>query len=387
MRSRARSRHFHAKTERLARAVGLVRPHRRKWIALDASPQESASAAGCRYVDDRKPGLRRQRAGKGWKIVGTDGKTIRDERTIRRVKSLVIPPAWTDVWICPDPDGHIQATGRDARGRKQYRYHPRFRAIREETKYERMLAFADVLPKIRAKVDEDLSQSGLTRDRVLATVVRLLEITLIRVGNEEYARENGSFGLTTMRSRHVDVDGSKIAFHFRGKSGKEHRVKVTDRRLARIIGRCNDLPGEELFQYVDEDGERKSVEASDVNDYLKRISGADFTAKDFRTWAGTVLAATALRELEAFDSQAAAKRNIVAAVKSVSGRLGNTPAVCRRCYVHPEIWGAYLDGDLVTTLKERAERELRENVSSLSSEEAAVLMLLRDRLASPRAAA
>jgi DNA topoisomerase I len=336
--------------------------------------------ASCRYVEDDAPGISRKKRGKGFSYTRPDGTTVRDLPTLRRIKSLAIPPAWQDVWICPSADGHIQATGRDAKRRKQYRYHPRFREIREETKYERMLAFAEVLPKIRASLDEHLSQPGLSREKVLATVVRLLEITLIRVGKEEYARDNASFGLTTMRTRHVDIEGSTIEFRFRGKSKKHHVVTIQDRRLARIIGRCNELPGEVLFQYQDDDGELRSVESADVNAYLKAIAGADFTAKDFRTWAGTVLAAKALKELAAFDTQAAAKKNIVEAVKNVSRRLGNTPSVCRKCYVHPEIWGAYLDGQLVATVKERAEEELRSNLPQLSAEEAAVLMLLRDRL-------
>jgi DNA topoisomerase-1 len=369
-------------TKRIARAVGLVRPLRKKPLPKD--PVESAKAAHCRYVDDSSPGIRRVKSGKGWKLVSPQGKPVRDRDVLARVKSLVIPPAWTDVWICPDVDGHIQATGRDARGRKQYRYHWRFREVREETKYERMMQFAEALPTIRAKVDEDLGEPGLTRPKVLATVVRLLEITLIRVGNEEYARENGSFGLTTMRTRHVDISGSTIKFHFRGKSGKDHAVKVQDRRVARVVQRCNDLPGEVLFQYVDDDGARHSVESSEVNEYLREISGADFTAKDFRTWAGTVLAAQALKAFAAYDTKALAKKNIVEAVKSVSSRLGNTPSVCRKCYVHPQIFDAYLDGHLVATLQQRAEMELRDHLPSLSSEEAAVLMLLRDRLAGKR---
>ncbi len=372
-------------TLRIAKAVGLVRPLRKKPLPKD--PVESAKAAHCRYVDDSSPGIRRVKSGKGFKLVSPEGKPIRDRDVLGRVKSLVIPPAWTDVWICPDVDGHIQATGRDARGRKQYRYHWRFREVREETKYERMLQFADALPAIRARVDEDLGKPGLPREKVLATVVRLLEITLIRVGNEEYARENGSFGLTTMRTRHVDIEGSTIKFHFRGKSGKDHAVKVQDRRLARVVSRCNDLPGEVLFQYVDDEGQRRSVESSDVNEYLRSITGAEFTAKDFRTWAGTVLAAQALKALASFDTKAAAKKNIVEAVKSVSSRLGNTPSVCRKCYVHPQIFDAYLDGHLVETLQQRAEQELRENLPSLSSEEAAVLMLLRERLSGKRPAA
>ena len=370
-------------TLRIAKAVGLVRSLRKK--PLPADPMASAKAANCRYVDDSGPGIRRLKAGKGWKYVSPQGKAIRDREVVARAKSMVIPPAWTDVWICPDADGHIQVTGRDARGRKQYRYHWRFREVREETKYERMMEFANALPAIRAKVDEDLGLTGLTRDKVLATVVRLLEITLIRVGNEEYARENGSFGLTTMRTRHVDITGSTIKFRFRGKSGKEHGVKVQDRRLARVVQRCNDLPGEVLFQYVGDEGEKHSVESSDVNDYLRRVSGSEFTAKDFRTWAGTVLAAQALRALAEVDlTKPATKKAIVEAVKSVSSRLGNTPSVCRKCYVHPQIFEAYLDGHLVATLQAATKETATGTVSALSSHEAAVLMLLRARLAGMR---
>jgi DNA topoisomerase-1 len=348
---------------------------------LPTDPEASAKAANCKYVDDSIPGILRLRSGKGFRFVLPDGRRLRDRASLARIKALVIPPAWTDVWICPHPDGHIQAIGRDKRGRKQYRYHARFREIREETKYERMLQFAEALPAIRAKVDLDLGLSGLARDRVLATVVRLLEITLIRVGNEEYARDNGSFGLTTMRSRHIDIEGSTIEFHFRGKSKIDHAIKVQDRRVARILQRCNDLPGEVLFQYVGDEGERSSVESSDVNDYLKRICGTDFTAKDFRTWAGTVLTANALF---ADAADAPTKKSIVLAVKSVASRLGNTPSVCRKCYVHPEIFEAYLDGHLATQLGRRARAKLRPAGPALSSEEAAVLALLRDRLAGRR---
>ena len=259
-------------------------------------PVKAAQQAGLRWMCDDVPGIRRVRAGKGFRYVGADGKAVRDAATLARIRKLVIPPAWRDVWICPSPDGHVQATGRDARGRKQYRYHDQWRQKRDETKYDKMLLFGLALPKIRARVDEDLALPGLPRDKVLATVVRLLETTLIRVGNEEYARANGSFGLTTLRSRHVDVAGSTIRFHFRGKSGKRHRVAVHDRRLARIIRRCQDLPGHELFQYVDDDGALHPIDSQDVNDYLKEITHQDITAKDFRTWNGTVLAAAALRE-------------------------------------------------------------------------------------------
>jgi DNA topoisomerase-1 len=293
----------------------------------------------------------------------------------------VIPPAWTDVWIAPHANGHIQATGRDARGRKQYRYHPRWRAVRDETKYGRMMAFAAALPRIRARVEADLARPGLPREKVLATVVRLLETTLIRVGNEEYARANRSFGLTTMRDRHVAVSGRSVRFGFRGKSGIRHTIDLNDRRLARVVKRCRDLPGQELFQYLDDDGRPQSIDSADVNAYLREVTGDDFTAKDFRTWAGTVLAALALREFESFDSQTQAKKNVLRAIERVSERLGNTPTVCRKCYVHPEVINAYLDGSMLETLKQIADREMAESLHDLRPEEAAVLALLRQRLA------
>jgi len=312
--------------------------------------------------------------------VGLDGAPIRDRAELERIKGLGIPPAWTHVWICPDPLGHIQATGRDAKGRKQYRYHPGWREIRDETKYSRMMAFGRALPRIRARTNQDLARRGLPREKVLATVVRLLEATLIRVGNEEYARSNESFGLTTMRDDHVDVQDSKIHFHFRGKSGVEHTVDVKDRRLAAVVRRSQDLPGQELFQYIDEDGERQTIDSGDVNEYLREITGEDFTAKDFRTWTGTVLAAQALQEFGEFDSEAHAKRNVVAAIESVASRLGNTRAISRKSYVHPAIIEGYMDGSMLQTLKERAEEEL-EDLKDLPPEEAAVLVLLRQRLA------
>ncbi len=350
-------------------------------------PVESAKAAGLRYVTDLGPGIRRKRAGRGWSYVGRDGKPIRDPATLARIKALGIPPAYTDVWICPNPNGHIQATGRDARGRKQYRYHPRWREVRDETKYGRMMAFGAALPAIRERTNCDLTRPGLPREKVLATVVRLLESTLIRVGNEEYARTNESFGLTTMRDEHVDVEGTTVRFTFRGKSGKEHSIDVRDRRLAAVVKRCQDMPGQELFQYVDDAGSRQTIDSGDVNDYLREITGQDFTAKDFRTWAGTVLAAQALREFEAFDSETQAKRNVVRAIEAVSERLGNTKAVCRKCYVHPAVLDAYLDGSLAHTLRERVEAELEEKLSRLKAEEAAVLAFLRQRLAQDEAEA
>lgn len=311
---------------------------------------------------------------------GVDGEQIRDAEVLARIKSLAIPPAWRDVWICPIAHGHLQATGFDARGRKQYRYHPRWREVRDETKYDRMLMFANVLPKIRARVERDLSQSGLPRNKILATVVRLLETTLIRVGNEEYARQNESFGLTTMRDRHVNVSGATLKFAFRGKSGITHAIDLTDRRLAKIVKKSQDLPGYELFQYLDEDGISRSIDASDVNAYLKETTGEEFTAKDFRTWAGTVLAARALQEFQAFDSQAQAKRNVIQAIESVAKRLGNTKAVCRKCYIHPAVITQYMDGMLLQTLNRRVKKEFTHSLHRLSAEEAAVLTLLQQRL-------
>jgi DNA topoisomerase-1 len=310
-------------------------------------PLLAARRAGLVYVSDREPGIRRRKSGKGFSYVDARGKALRDAATLQRIRALVIPPAWTDVWICPNPQGHIQAIGRDARGRKQYRYHARFREVRDETKYEKIFDFAAALPKLRAHCRRELAKPGHSRDKVLAAVVCLLEQTLIRVGNEEYSRLNQSFGLTTLRDRHARIRGAQVEFHFRGKSGKDHSVAINDKRLARIVKRCRDLPGDELFQYLDDDGERRSIGSSDVNDYLRSITGEDFTAKDFRTWAGTVLAAIALHECGQAPSQTCAKRHIVEAVKRTAERLGNTPAVCKRCYVHPLILDAYGRGELV----------------------------------------
>jgi DNA topoisomerase-1 len=356
-------------------AMRQVRAARRKPLTEPiVDPFEAARAAGLRYLNDAAPGIRRKRAGKGFSYVGLDGKPIRDPDELRRIKSLAIPPAWTDVWICPSPRGHLQATGRDARGRKQYRYHPRWREARDETKYERMIAFGQALPRIRERVERDLALADLPREKVLATVVRLLDTTSIRVGNEEYARQNGSFGLTTLRNRHVDVSGSTLRFHFRGKSGKEYRVDVKDRRLARIVQRCQDLPGQDLFQYLDDNGELQAVESNDVNEYLREIGGQEFTAKDFRTWAGTVLAACALEDFEAFESEMAAKRNVVQAIDAVAEQLGNTRAVCRKCYVHPAVIDAYLDRSLIDALKRGVQEA---SASRLGPEEAALLALLQ----------
>jgi DNA topoisomerase-1 len=346
-------------------------------IILD--PVESSRLAHLRYVSDAKPGITRKRRGKSFQYFDPEGKAIRNKDEIARIKALVIPPAWSNVWICPQPNGHLQATGRDARGRKQSRYHPRWRKVRDENKYERMKLFGEALPLIRSRVENDLSLSGLSREKILATIVRLLETTFIRVGNAEYAKENHSYGLTTMRNKHVDVDGATVRFKFQGKSGKRHMIDLNDRRLARIVKRCLDLPGYELFQYVDEDGSVRTVDASDVNDYLRAITEQQFTAKDFRTWAGTVLALTALREFEAFESETQARRNIVEAVKNVAEKLGNTPAVCRKCYIHPAIIECYTAGELLETLYAAGKR-VADNIHALRPEEAELMFLLESRL-------
>jgi len=362
---------------------------RRSWKpppALDPAelvdPVESARAAGLRYVSDVSPGIRRKHAGKAFTHIAPDGRTIRDRETIRRIKRLAIPPAWTDVWICPDPRGHLQATGRDGRGRKQYRYHPRWREVRDAVKYDRMLAFAQALPQIRRRTDEHLELAGLPREKVLATVVRLLEETRIRVGNDEYRKENGSYGLTTLRNRHVEVIGSEVRFTFRGKSGKHHQVELQDRRLARIIKRFLDIPGQELFKFLGENGEPRAIESSDVNDYLREISGEDFTAKDFRTWSGTILAARFLREAAVEASlepeTRRAKKELVRAIARVADELGNTPAVCKKCYIHPAVIAAYLAGAL-TPIKEKDD----EDPYTLSAEERDLLALLSAAATTP----
>ncbi len=349
-------------------------------VEIITDPIESAKAAGLRYVSDAKPGIRRKRAGTGFTYIGVDDKPVRDTETLARIRSLVIPPAWTEVWICPDPRGHLQATGRDARGRKQSRYHPRWREVRDETKYERMMLFGEALPKVRERVERDLSLPGLPREKVLATIVRLMETTFIRVGNAEYARENHSYGLTTMRDRHARIEGSTVRFQFRGKSGVNHTIDVNDRRLARIVKRCQDIPGYELFQYLDDDGNHHTVDSADVNDYLREITDQHFTAKDFRTWAGTVLAATMLREFEAFESETQAKKNIVRAIEAVAARLGNTPSVCRKCYVHPAVLESYLSGAMIQTVQQRIEQEMTESAHALRMEEAMLMQFLQGRL-------
>ncbi len=347
-------------------------------IVLD--PVESAKAAGLRYVPDTTPGITRKRWRSKFRYLHPDGTLVDDEETLARIKSLVVPPAWNNVWICASPKGHLQATGRDARGRKQSRYHPHWREVRDETKYERMMIFGTTLPTIRARVEQDLGKPGLPREKILATIVRLMEATLIRVGNVEYARQNQSYGLTTMRGKHVHVEGATVTFKFQGKSGVKHTVDIDDRRLARIVQRCQDIPGYELFQYVDGDGTHHTVDSSDVNEYLREVSGQYFTAKDFRTWAGTVLACMMLQECEAFESETQAKKNVVEVIKVVASRLGNTPSVCRKCYVHPMVLDCYFSGAMMKRADQRIEEESAEVLEELRHEELALMKLMRRQL-------
>jgi DNA topoisomerase-1 len=336
----------------------------------------AAKEAGLQYVTDERTGYRRRATGKQFDYLDTEGKRIRDEQRLLRIKRLAIPPAWTDVWICPSTNGHIQATGRDARGRKQYRYHERWREVRDENKFDRLAVFARALPKIRRRVAQDLKLPGLSRRKVLATIVRLLERTFIRVGNDEYARENKSFGLTTLKNRHVKVRGAQMRFRFRGKSGIQQEVDITDRRVAKVIAKCQDLPGQDLFQYLDDDREVQDITSQDVNEYLREIAGEDFTAKDFRTWGGTVLAAIALSKQEEFETKKQAKSNIKTAICAVAELLGNTPAVCRKCYVHPVIVEAYLNRTRIAGIN-GAGKELKP--PDLRAAERAVLKFLHAR--------
>lgn len=344
-----------------------------------ATSEAQAEGAGLRFVSDASPGITRSKPSKLWRYVAPGGKVVRDSKTLDRIRMLAIPPAWTDVWISPGADGHIQATGRDVRGRKQYIYHADWTKTRDEAKYHRVLQFARTLPRIRRTVKRHMGKRGLGREKVLATIVHLLETTLIRVGNQEYARNNQSFGLSTLQDKHVTFAGSDVRFKFRGKTGKEWRLRVTDRRVARIVKSCQELPGQHLFQYEDDAGEARQVSSADINAYLREIAKDDVTAKDFRTWAGTVLAAMALSEFDRVDSEAAAKRNIRNAIVSVATRLGNTPTICRKCYVHPEVLESYLEGSLVETLNQKVRREMK-GLAALSPEEAATLALLHNRL-------
>ncbi len=347
---------------------------------IERDPEKTAELAGLEYVNDQLPGITRKKKGSKFVYISPSGKIITEQSEIDRINALVIPPAYQEVWICVKKNGHLQATGKDARGRKQYRYHSLWKKVREENKYHRLVAFGKALPLIRKKVTEDLALKTLSKDKLLALVVHLLEVTLIRVGNEEYARENNSFGLTTFRNRHVHIEGTKITFKFRGKSGQMHTIDVKDRRLANVIKKCKELPGQELFEYKNENGEIASISSTDVNHYLHEITKDHFTAKDFRTWTGTVLAVFALQEFEQFDSDVQAKKNIVQAVEKVAKKLGNTPSVCRKCYIHPEVINAYLDGTLMQMIKERAEKSLTDSLSELTSEETAVLAFLKQRL-------
>ncbi len=349
-------------------------------LEAQIDPVASAKAAGLRYVSDTRPGIQRKRWRTGFRYIGLDGTPMRDPDTLGRIRSLAIPPAWNDVWICSIASGHLQATGRDAKGRKQSRYHPRWREVRDENKYERMLLFGDALPIIRERVERDLATPGLPRHKVLATIIRLMETTFIRVGNAEYARDNQSYGLTTMRTKHVDIDGSTVKFKFKGKSGVQHTIDVSDRRLAKIVKRCLEIPGYELFQYLDPDGEPHTIDSADVNEYLREIANQHFTAKDFRTWGGTVLACMTLRELEPFESDSQAKKNVIRAIGEVAARLGNTPSVCRKCYVHPAVLECYFSGAMIETITQRAEQELA-SAHALRHEESALMHLLQQRLA------
>jgi DNA topoisomerase-1 len=341
---------------------------------------ETAAAAGLRYVNDAMPGIRRERHGRGFRYIDPDGQVIRAPEQLQRFRSLVIPPAWTEVWICPHEDGHLQVTARDGRGRKQYRYHPGFRKHRDGTKFERMFELSDVLWKIRERVESDIELPGFTREKIMATVVWLLETTLIRIGSDEYAKANKSYGLTTFRRRHVAVVGSEMRFEFRGKSGIQHAVAVTDKRIARIVQRCQELRGEELFKYLDDDGKRQTVQAEDVNAYLQDITGRDISAKDFRTWAGTMLAAEALRKTGAAKTKREADRNIVAAVDLTAKRLGNTRSVCRKYYIHPALIEAYLEGSVLPPLPERKWSARKPRGPALRQHEMDVLTFLKARL-------
>ena len=342
-------------------------------------PEAAARAAKLHYVSDRRPGITRERDGDAWVFRDLHGKQILDPQVLDRIRKLAIPPAYTDVWICRDPRGHLQAVGRDARGRKQYRYHPRWREVRDEAKYGKMLTFGRVLPTIRAQVARDLALPGLPKRKVLAAIVALLERTMMRVGNEEYAKTNQSFGLTTLRNQPVQVKGTHVAFDFRGKHGVQHHIDLADRRLSRVVERCRDLPGQDLFQFLDHDGEAHHVASDDVNGYLHEVSGEEITAKDFRTWAATNLAALALRDREAFDTPAKAKKHLVEVVEHVAKNLGNTPAICRKCYIHPAVFDGYLDGSLIECLKARADAAL-EDKAGLTPDEVAVTIFLSRRL-------
>lgn len=367
---------MHATAKKLRREKSKIAE-----LEVATNPVESAEEAGLRYVSDSDVGYTRKCRGDDFEYFDTEGKLIKDDQRLLRIKRLAIPPAWTKVWICPSPNGHLQATGFDSRHRKQYKYHERWREVRDENKYQRMAIFGAALPKIRRRITKDLKVRGLPREKVLAAVVQLLERTFIRIGNEEYARENKSFGLTTMRDRHVDIKGSKLRFHFRGKGGKMHEVDVTDPRIAKIVSKLQDLPGQDLFQCIDDDGERHHVTSQDVNEYLRQITGEDFTAKDFRTWAGTVLAAIALNAVGKAETKKQSKANVRDAISAVAKMLGNTPAICRKCYIHPAVLETYLNGASIQGLKRKTEEALHDDAINLREGEEAVLKFLHARLA------
>jgi DNA topoisomerase-1 len=348
--------------------------------AVSTEHVDSAKAAGLRYVSDSMPGIKRLRHGRGFSYVAADGHVIRDKDTIKRFRSLVIPPAWTDVWICPFADGHLQVTARDARGRKQYRYHPDFRQQRDGTKFERLFEFGQVIWKVRERVENDVLLPGLPLEKVLATVIWLLERTLIRVGTQEMSRANKSYGLTTMKKKHVTIEGDDVRFTFRGKSGVEHAISVTDDRIAQIVQRCQDLRGVELFQYLDDDGERQVVEAEHVNDYLRSATGADVTAKDFRTWAGTMIGAQILRDTGPATTKKEAERNVVQAIDHAASRLGNTRTVCRKYYIHPMIIAAYLKGEVLPRTRKHSKKVPRKPGGRLRKHEEEVLAFIKARL-------
>ena len=385
--AKARSPSTKPKSRSKAKVAGQARAVAEKaetpaQVASDADENRAAAkAAGLVYVTDEMAGITRKKSGKGWTFLDPEGKTIADYWDRKRIEKIGVPPAYVDVWICPNENGHIQATGRDDKGRKQYRYHAKWTEARDTAKYAHMAEFGQLLPGIRARVAADMRKQGLPRTKVLATIVSLLEKTLIRVGNEDYAKDNKSYGLTTLRTRHLDVEGATMRFDFKGKSGKVWNLDVKDRRVAKVVRSIQDLPGQQLFQYLDADGKRQPIDSADVNDYLREASGgADITAKDFRTWAGTVLASIALQEFEAVDSQARMKKNVKAAIETVAKKLGNTIAICRKCYVHPHVIGSYLDGTLLADIKHEAEETLSRGGDSLKPEEAALLGLLSRRI-------
>lgn len=353
-------------------------PRTPKVIPFPTDPLKSAIVAGLRYVRPEGPGIRREKRGDDFRYILPDGTVLKDPAELSRIRSLVIPPAWEDVWICPRADGHLQAVGRDAKGRKQYRYHPQYRSVRDQTKFGRMLAFGAALPKMRARIEEDLRLPGMPREKVLAAVVKLLDHTCMRVGNDEYKKQNDSYGLTTLQDHHVEVKGSKLRFRFRGKSGQEQDIELDDPRLAKIVKKSRDLPGYELFQYTDEGGITRDITSSDVNDYIREIAGGEeFTAKDFRTWGGSGYAASVLEQMGTAETATEAKKNVVAAIKEVAGKLGNRPATCRKYYVHPAVIAAYEDRSLFDIMKKCA----RAADGSLNREEDCITKLVANYVA------